>query len=293
MIQCLLGELNERRDGKTRSAKEAFLDDVIDALTKLDAAEEMPVIAVHAEDLHLVPRVHPEELDLISLADRMGTVEEALVNIQKTLTKKKPPPAHPAHTGGLPRNQEQRASTRPKEQKDPHKRISNMDRPRSGSRGSTGGGAGGATGGVPPTMAQVLAEALANCNAEDEEEPFKEQRPKKRPRKKGMQGTATSSKNALRGGADTFMVQVTNVNPAVDVGDIKQHIKDDQLNIVDNDIVVKDETTDGWPTKRFRITLPLKYFDDVMKPEFWPPKVYFRQFYPARGNGFEKNNSHR
>ncbi|ELT94992.1 hypothetical protein CAPTEDRAFT_215193 [Capitella teleta] len=155
----VLGEMRERRDGVTRTAKEAVAEDIIEAFLKLESNErEMPIIAVRAEDLHIVPRIQPGEVDVISLADRMGAVEDALVSIKDIMSRT---------SSGLSRvtsTQETRAfsqgpprgSTRSGERKDPLSRLDSRS-PRSGSRNQTSiGGAAEAAKADRPTMAEVL-----------------------------------------------------------------------------------------------------------------------------------------
>jgi hypothetical protein len=59
--------------------------DIIDALNKLDAAGKTPDILVKATDLHLIPRSKPEELQSITLVDRVGQMEEKMRRMQESI----------------------------------------------------------------------------------------------------------------------------------------------------------------------------------------------------------------
>ncbi|ELU09060.1 hypothetical protein CAPTEDRAFT_203741 [Capitella teleta] len=147
--------MRERRDGVTRTAKEAVAEDIIEAFLKLESNEcEMPIIAVYAEDLHIIPRIQPKEVDVISLADRKGAVEDALDMMSRTSLE----PSRVTHTQkirGSPSQEPSRGSTRPDQRKDPLSRLA--PRSRSDSRNQTSiGGTAEAAKTDKPTMAEVL-----------------------------------------------------------------------------------------------------------------------------------------
>lgn len=74
----IIGDKPRRRDSLSRPEKEAHLQDILTALGKLDKAAKVPAVAILAEDLHLIPRSHPEELNDISLADRLNRLEHKI-----------------------------------------------------------------------------------------------------------------------------------------------------------------------------------------------------------------------
>ena len=45
---------------------------------------------------------------------------------------------------------------------------------------------------------------------------------------------------------------------------------------------IKDTSTDGWDTKRFILTFDTEYFEKVMQTEFWPDRIYFKQWFKPR-----------
>ena len=73
------------RDGDFRSKANNDVMDIIEALNKLDAAGKTPDILIKATDLHLIPRSKPEELQSISLVDRVRQMEENMKRMQESI----------------------------------------------------------------------------------------------------------------------------------------------------------------------------------------------------------------
>lgn len=83
----LLGKLQCRRSTKNRTEEEANIYDILNAITKLDKSGKMPVITIKAMDLGLIPRSHPEELNNISLVDRLARIEKKIEQMQECVGK--------------------------------------------------------------------------------------------------------------------------------------------------------------------------------------------------------------
>ena len=83
----VIGEKARRKDSTIRSEKEAHLSDTISALIKLDKADKLPFIVIEAQNLHTIPRSQPEELNNISLADRLNKLESKFDNLQDVLDR--------------------------------------------------------------------------------------------------------------------------------------------------------------------------------------------------------------
>ena len=77
-----LGEQVNRRDGPTRSGAEANVTDILNAMTILDKKDKMPRVLLDAHNLGLIPRSHPEELNNISLVDRLNQLEYKYQSMQ-------------------------------------------------------------------------------------------------------------------------------------------------------------------------------------------------------------------
>lgn len=80
-----LGEFPRRKDSSSRSEREAHLTDIIHALIKLDNEDTMPTIVIDALSLGKIPRSHPEELNNISLADRLNQLESKMASMTQVL----------------------------------------------------------------------------------------------------------------------------------------------------------------------------------------------------------------
>ncbi len=78
----IIGNKKRRNDLTSRLAHVATVDDIMNALVKLDAASRMPNVVILARDLHLIPRSHPEELNNISLISRLNRMEKHMSNLQ-------------------------------------------------------------------------------------------------------------------------------------------------------------------------------------------------------------------
>jgi hypothetical protein len=122
------------------------------------------------------------------------------------------------------------------------------------------------------------------------DEPFKEPRRKQRT-KRNKEGTAgaqacggASKENCLLGGSETICIQLTNVNPKVTEANINDHVTLQGIDVCK--VKVSDTSTDGWPTKRFQVTFPRDMTERVLSTDFWPPKVFFREFFAPKPRGY-------
>lgn len=83
----IIGPMARRKDSTVRSEKEAHCQDILIALSKLDKADCLPTIAIDALSLGIIPRSHPEELNNISLVDRLNRMEAKLTKMQELLDR--------------------------------------------------------------------------------------------------------------------------------------------------------------------------------------------------------------
>lgn len=77
-----IGKLINRKTTQTRKVEEANVADILCAIAKLDKADVMPNVVISATDLGLIPRAHPEELNNISLCDRLVKIEHRINEMQ-------------------------------------------------------------------------------------------------------------------------------------------------------------------------------------------------------------------
>ena len=83
----IIGDRKRRRDGSNTSEKEAHAQDIIAALYQLDGAGKTPDIVISALELGAIPRSHPEELNDISMADRLNKMEERLSSLAEVVDR--------------------------------------------------------------------------------------------------------------------------------------------------------------------------------------------------------------
>ena len=81
----IIGDKPRRKGSSVRSSGEAYLCDILSALVKLDKADKTPLIVISAYSLGAIPRSHPEELNNISLLDRLNQMEQRMSNMQTTI----------------------------------------------------------------------------------------------------------------------------------------------------------------------------------------------------------------
>ena len=78
----------------------------------------------------------------------------------------------------------------------------------------------------------------------------------------------------------TFRLALTNVNPDATEQTISAYIKDKDSTIEHSS--VEDNSTEGWPTKRFIVTFQQSDFTKVTSADFWPEAIFFRQWFAAK-----------
>ncbi len=92
----------------------------------------------------------------------------------------------------------------------------------------------------------------------------------------------------LIAGPQTFQVQITKVNSELEADDIKEFFVNKEMGI--EVINIEDKTSEGWQTKRFLLTFDYKHYEQVVSTDFWPKKIYFRQWFSARVKKNIENN---
>ncbi len=83
----VIGEKKKRVSTAARSNTEANMDDIITAIQQLDNSERMPTIAVKAMELGKIPKSNAEELNNISLVDRLNKFEDTIDTLRNLLEK--------------------------------------------------------------------------------------------------------------------------------------------------------------------------------------------------------------
>ena len=264
-----------RHNSSTRSAKEAELDDIISVFQKIDGDESVNMPRLLVEDITQLPPAAPEsgacvmslmesmakmQRDMHQLQDSLGSIRadvmshgDAIVKIQSTVVSKPtyagtvstgPQPAYPSTSQGKP--------------------------PRS------------------VVSSDIVADAIRKVAGESSSVQIQQpgtgislaagvSRPKNQNR--GKAGTS-GTQGGLKAGPKEFQVQITNVSQEITEKEIQEYISGIDTKITTKSI--KDTSTDGWLTKRFLLTFDCSHFDTVMSTSFWPSKIYFKQWFPAR-----------
>ena len=81
----IIGEKKRRKETSARTIKEANIIDIMQAISQLDKSDSLPNVAINARSLQFIPRSHPEELNNISLVDRLNRLEARMMNMQTQL----------------------------------------------------------------------------------------------------------------------------------------------------------------------------------------------------------------
>lgn len=88
-ILKIIGPKSRRRGTLTRTEEDAHTSDIISAIQKLDKASTMPIVYVEAEYIAIIPRCSPEELDQISVVERLSALEHKVNRQQRYMSEMK------------------------------------------------------------------------------------------------------------------------------------------------------------------------------------------------------------
>ena len=70
----IIGENIKRQSTNTRIKEEANIHDIVQAIIQLDNSQKLPTMAIAAFDMHKIPRMHPEEMNIdICIRNNKGT----------------------------------------------------------------------------------------------------------------------------------------------------------------------------------------------------------------------------
>ena len=267
-------ESTKRQNSQGRSAKEANFDDVWAIFEKLDQCMEQPKFV--AEDVSRIPATSPEESgSVLSLMEAMSKMQKELQEIQRATVSIRQDVQHNSkilHEHGLSKRQQSNsmhASSLPvaisnEIGKNANEQVK-VDNP-------------------TPSMADMVR----RINVDNDGFQIRSRRNnmgaslpagKTTFKQRSTQGTAEGVGH-LKAGPETFKVQVTNVHPSITMDTICTYIQEKDAEVKLQDI--SDTSSHGWETKRFLLTFDQTAFEKVMDPSFWPPKIYYRQWYTAK-----------
>lgn len=81
----ILGPYVERKKSDKRSVAEANINDILEALIKLDSAQKSPKFV--AQNLDKLPERQPEELNVLTLINRIASIEKTIKNNNDVLSQ--------------------------------------------------------------------------------------------------------------------------------------------------------------------------------------------------------------
>ena len=70
----IIGKKQRRNDSNSRSVGESHILDIITAWGKLENKDCLPTVVINTLSLGIIPRSHPEELNNITLLDRLNKI---------------------------------------------------------------------------------------------------------------------------------------------------------------------------------------------------------------------------
>ncbi|ELU14646.1 hypothetical protein CAPTEDRAFT_215519 [Capitella teleta] len=82
LFDCAIGPWKPRKESSNKPRQEFEIDDIFDALSKLDEASVKPVIHVPALDLDLLPPMNPAQLLPVIFLDKMNEMEAKMAAMQ-------------------------------------------------------------------------------------------------------------------------------------------------------------------------------------------------------------------
>ena len=277
-IELQLGEaIKDRQNSPNRSAKDANIDDIL-AIFKimdenLDSLENQgPVFC--ATDMTKLPPGGPEVngncMALFELLARqqqeIQQLQQSVSAINDSLARSKPPiPAAGATGGARPKTY---ATVTEKSSHDViYAGTSNPKARRTA---------------LPVIVTtEDVADAISAIESEDSAAGFlpgvkRPQRMMNRIKQRGTAGTAADV-DTLKAGADLVHMQITNVNPGTSADAIRAYVQEKDGGIqVEN---IEDASTEGWETKRFVLSFRMCDKDKVFDQNFWPARIYFKQWF--------------
>ena len=288
--QSVIGNCKKRRDSTGRSGAMAHAVDIVQALHKLDSQKKVPTIVVDARELPSMPSCTVKSGEL---EERMSRLEDICHQMQQTLMKlcQRSPPCDliderlsslEATTNRLQGTAAQMAQHVYQEEFPNLLASHDSDAPFQPDSMTTIPKVTVSSQNQPNGQGRVTMAHMASALSSTEK-PFQETKVKKPPppkKKRDKQGSGGAC-NGLLAGRDTFQVQLTNLHSSTTCSELKEFV---QKKIKDKEsFKVTDTSSEGWETKRFLLTFAQKDYDTVVDEAFWPSRIYFRRYFPARG----------
>lgn len=249
-----------RKDSTSRSASEANVADILQALKNTDLEK----VNFVARDLERLPKWGPEEISLLALADRLAHVEAELLVVKEDV-------ANISQTK-LPTSNTEQASQRPAEgpsrasQRQPVKpTYSNAVKVQPSSLVSS----------VPP-RSQTSGQRNNFPVSQVSHKPSVADRNRKPARPKGVVGKSKNDK--IKGESRKTDIFLYRVSKITDDQEIKSLFTNAGIPIYSMEKVSHKDAQ----MKSFKITIPLTDYENVCNEQFLPENIMCRRFYKPR-----------
>ena len=302
-----LGKKPRRVGSSARPDHEAHLHDILTALEKLDRSQKLPNIVINAFQLNLIPRSHPEELNNISLLDRLNMIEKRLSVLQtctdrviadnmiisekliQTRDYSSVLQSNTKSNFGSTRSQDNKVRAHTKSPP-PVQRITKPSAHTTDSLDKLYR--------LPPPAKSPLKEPKKNKLPVDHisESPGVQnmddlsafQYPKRRKRRNIVTGKATSN-NFLKGAPEPSRdIFVYRADKSTTVDMIQSHLIEKGIMPVNSVCVSNPDAK----FKSFKISVPVSQCNAMFNPDIWPEGIRIRRFYHPKNsnNGGTRNN---
>lgn len=270
----------DRQRSSSRSAKEAEVEDILHIFKVLDKCKESqlplkPIFCI--DDVKKLPPVAPEAASsrmtileqLTKQTREMLTIQETLEKMQADIIKNAMDISHMKQGGARQRTYANIAKTT--------------------DATAVGPGIEGA-GKLPATQVTTadVADAISQINQKETPDGFVTAgRRQKRFNKKSNKGTADDAETDLKGGSDVVRIQITNVHSSITEETIRSYVekKSEEVKLQ----TIEDASSPEWETKRFILTFNADDRETIMQDNFWPKKIFYREWFSRRGGGAPKN----
>lgn len=242
------------------------IGDLLDAINVLKIGDCMPRFTVDFDKLHRVPLSKPCETSSISLCDRLSRLEARLEASENLIARNSCKIEEMAETRPaivVARRESAATNDRRTPQGTPERSLWDDTTLQQQ---------------LQQQQQQPQKESWSSVAAMKGSESEFEDKTKKRKRTR-LEGAAEKS-SCLTAGPQKFEMQITNVNPSINEESLKKYITDKDKAI--SPVCIKDMTSEGWETKRFVLTFCNQDLEKVMNEDFWPPGIFFRQWFKPR-----------
>ena len=294
-----LGNTKSRQDSHIRFAHECEIDDILNALAKIDADQSDSEGHVHfvAYDLGRLPRVAPEELDVSSLALRLIDLEHKYKSLESKVAKNSDNVALAMdinlQTTGyanaarrhVPNTTPGQVISRPT-QKPPHPprpppvaqddtNVNTALNAEPTSSDASGSAAISASRNSPSPAASGSSSSSDSGGFQLQRE--ERRRLAKRTSRQPVYGSSESV-SALRAGKRHRDLFVFNLDADTTGEGLKKFLLDSEITAEEVECQSKDNSFN----KSFRLKVDSVDADKLLKPEFWPARVGIRPFFRKR-----------